>query len=112
MGYWKKTMERFKIQDQTTHPWADLLKETLTQVEPETLAELIEAGELDAFLSVKVDECERSIRAMQKQGMDYQEAKECAFESMLPSTPKEAEDWEHEAAEADAAAAFSDWIDG
>ena len=103
-------MERFKIRDRSMHPWADLLKRSLAQVEPETLAELEANGELDAFLSVKVNECIVSIRAMQKQGMDYEDAKECAFDSMLPKQPEESEQWEQEGAEADAVSVFSDWI--
>lgn len=110
MGYWSKTMERFNIKDRSTHPWAELLKKTLAQVEPTTLAELEANGELDAFLSCKVDECEKSIRAMQAQGMEYDEAKESAFESMLPREPEVVEDWEKEGAEQDAIDAFSDWI--
>lgn len=103
-------MERFKIRDRSQHPWADLLKKSLAQVEPVSLAELEAAGELDAFLSVKVDECIQSIRAMQKQGMDYEEAKESAFESMLPREPEVEEDWEREGAEQDAIDLFGQWI--
>lgn len=110
MGYWSTTMERFNIRDRSQHPWADLLKKTLAQVEPVSLAELEAAGELDAFLSVKVDECIQSIRAMQKQGMDYEEAKESAFESMLPREPEVEEDWEREGAEQDAIDLFGQWI--
>lgn len=110
MGYWSTTMERFKIKDRSQHPWADLLKKSLAQVEPVSLAELEAAGELDAFLSVKVDECIQSIRAMQKQGMDYDEAKESAFESMLPREPEVEEDWEREGAEQDAIDLFGQWI--
>lgn len=110
MGYWSTTMERFNIRDRSQHPWADLLKKTLAQVEPVSLAELEAAGELDAFLSVKVDECIQSIRAMQKQGMDYDEAKESAFESMLPREPEVEEDWEREGAEQDAIDLFGQWI--
>jgi hypothetical protein len=36
MGYWKSTMERFKIQDYSEHPWAELLKQALAAVEPLT----------------------------------------------------------------------------
>lgn len=110
MGYWSTTMERFNIRDRSQHPWADLLKKSLAQVEPVSLAELEAAGELDAFLSVKVDECIQSIRAMQKQGMDYEEAKESAFESMLPREPEVEEDWEREGAEQDAIDLFGQWI--
>lgn len=110
MGYWTKTQERYKIRDRSTHPWADTLKQSLAQVEPVTLAELEAAGELDAFLSVKVDDCIKSIRSMRAQGMDYETAKEAAFDSMLPKEPEEAEDWEREGAEQDAIDAFSDWI--
>lgn len=110
MGYWTKTQERYKIRDRATHPWADTLKQSLAQVEPNTLAELEASGELDAFLSVKVQECITAIRSMQAQGMGYDEAKECAFDSMLPKEPEEAEDWEREGAEQDAIDAFSDWI--
>jgi len=111
MGYWTSTMERFKIIDRSNHPWADTLTQALAQVEPETLAELTASGELNAFLSCKVDECMKSIRSMESQGMDHDEAKECAFESMLPKEPEDVEDWEQEGAEADAVDAFSKWIE-
>jgi hypothetical protein len=111
MGYWTNTMERFGIKDRTQHPWAELLKQTLAQVEPATLAELEADGELGAFLSVKVDECMKSIRDMQQGGMEYETAKELAFESMLPREPETVEDWELEGAQQEEADAFSDWIE-
>lgn len=111
MGYWSNTMERYKIRDRSMHPWAELLRGTLANVEPESFAELETTGELNAYLSVKVDECIQSIRTMQKQGMDYQTAKECAFDAMLPKAEQAvAEDWEDEGALADMTDAFSDWI--
>ncbi len=47
---------------------------------------------------------------MQKQGMEYNEAKESAFESMLPREPEGEEDWEREGAEQDAIDLFGQWI--
>jgi hypothetical protein len=110
MGYWKTAIERFKIQDYSQHPWAELLQNTLAHVEPETLAELQASGELNAFLSVKVDDCIKSIEVMQKQGMDHQEAQELALSDMLPKEREEIEDWEDEGALADLVAEFSDAI--
>lgn len=112
MGYWQKTMERYNIPDHSGHPWAALLQQSLASVEPETFAELEASGELTAFLSCQVDDAITSIAAMQKQGMEYQEAEECALDSMLPKEPTEIEDWEEEEAEQEAIDAFSDWIEG
>lgn len=110
MGYWTSTQDRFKIRDYSNHPWADTLKKSLAAVEPQTLAELEANGELNAFLSVKVDECMKNIRTNQQVGMDYEAAKESAFDSMLPKEPEDVEDWEREGAEQDAIDGFSDWI--
>ena len=46
MGYWKSTVERFKIENYSEHPWADTLKQALAAVEPDTLAKLESNGEL------------------------------------------------------------------
>lgn len=110
MGYWKTTMERFGVQDYLGRPWAQLLQASLAEVEPKTLEELEASGDLSSFLSVNVHECMTSIDAMQKQGMDYEVAKECAFDSMLPKPMDVIEHWEEEGSQQYMLDAFGDWI--
>jgi hypothetical protein len=110
MGYWTSVVKRDGLKDLTNHPWAQLLKDTLAQVEPDTLAELEASGELADFLTVKVAQCKLDIRSYMKGGMDHQEAQELALADMLPKEPEEIEDWEDEGALADLVAEFSDAI--
>ncbi len=111
MGYWTSTQQRYGIRERANHPWAVLLRKTLAQVAPATLGEFEADGELDAYLSVKVDECEKSIRTMVAQGMERDVAREIAMQAMLPQPEEEvAEDWEKEGADADAIDALEEWI--
>jgi hypothetical protein len=107
MGYWTSIVKRDGLKDLTNHPWAQLLKDTLAQVEPDTLTELEASGELADFLTAKVAQCKLDIRSYMKGGMEHQEAQELALADMLPKEREEPTDWEEEGALADLAAEFS-----
>lgn len=109
MGIWTNKQKAREIPSRHNHPWAQLLLKTMQQVEPELVEELTEEGELEAYLTVHVDNCMKEIRASQQAGMEYAVAKELAFENMLPVEPEEIEDWEQEGGEEDAAEALGQW---
>lgn len=50
------------------------------------------------------------IDALQKQGMDYDVAKECVFDSMLPKPVDETEQWEEEGFQQNMLDTFGDCI--
>lgn len=110
MGYWTKLQSRLQVKDRHTHPWAVLLLTATQRATPELVETLKENGDLDAYLSMHVDDIEKRIRQLRADGTDYETAKEIAFEEFFPSEPDEIEDWEEEGGQQDAIDALSDWV--
>lgn len=108
MGYWAKRAEG--IDPRTNHPLSTLLRKTTEQVKPDLVATLQAAGEYDAYIAVKVNDCFRDIRSMVKAGMSQSEAKQLAVSDMLPAEPEDFEDWEVEGGMEDQADALDDWL--
>jgi hypothetical protein len=115
MGYWTNQQQSDGIQDRSNHPWATLLRKTLDQVQPDFVETLLANGDMEAYLSISVNNCMKEIRRIQKDGSDYQTAKELAFADFLPIDESDDdepwEDWEEEGGQQDAIDAFSAWID-
>lgn len=113
MGYWTQLAKRNSVADRSNHPWAELLRKTLHTAKPELLATLEGNGDAEAYVNVQVDDVMRAIRAMMDGGMEYEVAKEVAFEDFLPADEEagDIDDWEEEGGQQDAIDAFSDWVD-
>lgn len=111
MGYFAELAKNIPVR--TDDELAQLLRDSLLTVNPKLYAEFEQAGELDAYIAVKVDDFHNDLQTMMAQGTDEQAAREFAMESFFPTDPDEepdTKDYEIEGAQEDEAAALADWL--
>ena len=102
-SYWKQTAA--KLTETPNPDWLELLRANLEDCHPEMLAELKSAGDLEAYLKVRVVSAQTDAEEMVKSGAaDQQAANELAMQDLLRQAPEdedETTEWEVEGATAD-----------